>query len=151
MTNIKLVRAFIKKMFNVNPNQIVLASEPIEPTTSFQDDFSHGSMYDTNYTVNVWGFSKEKGFLELENISGHYERNANGSMIDRPGLQLQEHELVKNNSFVFFYVQERGGYQDNNREEDYTKDTLYKSPNFKEYWSSIEKEDIDRWENWIND
>lgn len=143
-----ILRTLVTTIFNVAPHKIILSGE-IAPDKEWQDNFSNGSLYDTDYTVKVWGFSPKTGFIELKDISGHYENNANGSRVDRPGIPLNEHPQVKENEFVFFYVEERGGYEDNNRKEDWSKDSIFKAPDFKTYWEKIEKEDIARWENWL--
>jgi hypothetical protein len=142
-----IMRSIVSSVFKVNPRKVVLAGE-ISPEFVPQNNCGHSWWSGAEELHHsIWGFDPQKGINELK-ITREYQFFDNGESIHTKGEKLSEYLERTEEEYLFFIVKEWGKpYGDN--QEKYEIWTLYKSPEFKKYFQSLNSEDISRWEAWI--
>lgn len=134
-----ILRNLVASVFGVNAKKVHLSGE-ISPEESFISYTGHSWAHGWN-VYKVWGFDPHTGFVQL-NVPSYFSDN--GTSIGDDPMTIAE--MAKNNEFIFFIVNH--DHEDQNYQGDNSW-TLYKAPDFREYWKKIEEEDIARWEQWL--
>ena len=143
----QILRNLVSSVFNVKATSVVLSGE-ISPTYMTNNSHSSGCLYSDNNWESLYGFNPQKGFVKLEHNTTNQTSNANGSWNTHNEVQLNLVDGVED--FIFFVSRKGWDYSDNNREDKGEETTLYKAPNFKDYFASVEEADLTRWEEWLN-
>lgn len=150
MTNMSasILRNLVSSVFNVKATEVRLSGE-ISPDWTGYAGRTRGGMWDAEEDCAIWGFNPKSGFTLL-NIVGDLEQGyQDGPVYEEGAIPLFEVEGISD--YIFFVVNHKGYYSDNQRSEEYNNWTLFKAPNFKEYIYKVQKEDIARWEQWISE
>ena len=156
-----VMRNLVSSIFKFRPEFIELKGE-ISPDFIPVEDRGHSwwsgaaEQYDS-----IWGFSPETGFIRIAGgsrtegwtkdsstmLSREYSYSNNGDVTHEEGCAIKYHPQA--DEFLFFIIHSYGKeYGDTG--EDFETLSVYKAPNFKEHFDKIEKEDIVRWEQWLN-
>lgn len=152
MTNMSasILREIIARTLNVKATSIVLSG--VLPENFVAEGCStSGNLYSDTNDVYCWAFNPKQGLIQVPTICVNtmYASNANGTWENSYGVTF-EYLATNYPEALFFVVRCSGSYSDcNGRNEEYDNITLYKAPNFKEYWAKIEESDIQRWEKWL--
>lgn len=142
-----ILRELVSRVFKIDSLNVILSGE-IRPDWEGHSGFSYGSMWEKKEEVSIWGFNPHRGFCRL-NIVGEISQQGADAPVYRDGeiplLKVKEIE-----EYLFFVVNEKEYYSDNQRSENSDLWTLYKAPNFKEYLQKIEAIDIQKWKSWLS-
>jgi len=144
-----ILRSIVASTFNVKATNVVLSGE-INPETSYQNSDTSGSLgsYEDNY--QLFGFNPEEGFVELsEYIGDEHRSNYNHDREwSTPGTPL--YDIPNIDRYIFLVVINTGHNRwQGSTDAEWDNTTLYKLPNFKEYWENIEEKDLNRWKEWL--
>lgn len=140
-----ILRNLVSSIFGVNPAKVILSGE-LPKNFFVQSNKSSGNLYDTNDEANLYAFNSTRGFILIE---GHNvnSQNANGSWNQEIGFSFEDCAIHED--ALFFISKEKKCGSSNGETWDYIKYTLYKAPNFKEFFDKINQEDLARWEQWL--
>ena len=151
-SKILIIRNILSGTLKINPAIIKLEGE-IKPDASWQNESKDGSLGAHEYNYIVYGYSPEKGLINLSDINQNFigvnssSNYAHSSHTNTPGLELYQLEGIE--AYSFFLVNEHGYSNweggENKRWDDYF---LYKAPNFQAHREKLEKEDVERWKGW---
>ncbi len=144
-----VLRNIVSSVLGVKATQVKLSGQmSIDYVEG--DCSTSGSLYDDNNVVLCWAFNPKQGLISVPTIkTGGGSSNANGTWEQDYGVTA-EYLATNYPEALFFVIRHYGSYSDcNGRDEEYDNITLYKAPNFKEYWAKIEEQDIQRWEKWL--
>jgi len=147
-----ILRELIGKEFNVNPKDVLLSGE-LSPGFSPENTTTCWSG-GRECNQSIYGFNHKKGWNHIEISSwGSDYPNLNGVIYNYSGETLAEGlkrlKFDDNYFFIFLIIEEGKSYGEET--ERYIKHTLYKSPNFAQYWTEIEEKDIIRWKSWLEE
>jgi hypothetical protein len=138
----------VSSKFNINPEEVILSGvidEEFVPQDMGGHSWWNGAERQQDTII---GFSSQEGFKTLE-IKREYSYSHNGENEYEEGESISSYLKKTGEEYIFFLVNSIGKeYGDYGKE--YNTWTLYKSADFKAYWSKLEKEDIARWEQWLN-
>ena len=139
-----ILRNLVSRVFDTTASKVILSGE-INPNYSITNHEGVSYM-DSSESKVLHGFNPKTGFkLIPEVVTTVTYFNGNHDHSTELGCELSE--VVGIDEFIFF-VEIQEGY---NSDGDFKYVTLYKAPNFKEYWEKINEEDLARWEQWLND
>lgn len=146
---VQVLRNIVSSVFKVRPQEVYLMTEVISPTFTKCNNECWSSQT-TEQTHELWGFSPQKGFVNLtEEVISSGKNHSDGTWSDTSSSkyvgQLSNVEGVE--EFVFFLHHSTGNAYDDNQSWD--KWYLFKAPNFREFWEKIEADDVARWQKWI--
>jgi len=139
-----ILRQVVSSVFKVPANSVRLSGE-IDPqwmgsNTTGISYMSHSETGD----FGIWGFNPKTGIKQISGVisnthmyHGNHDQNYTHAerLCDVKGIE----------EYVFFIVLS-GDDSDLPYSQNYT---IFKAPNFKEYFDKVTTEDITRWENWI--
>ena len=138
---ITALRNIVSAWAETDAKNILLKGEiPVDFTP--KSYFKNGSMGESKDTYKVFGWSPEVGFVIIEECVGE-------DTINIAGKPLFECDNV--DKYPFFIVHNYGHNSwEGCNQEAWDTWTLYKAPNFKEFWDKVELDDIERWTQFIN-
>jgi hypothetical protein len=150
MISSKILREIISRTFNIPAREIKLEGE-LDPETSYQNKYHDGSRGYSKITYKIWGYSPEKGFIDLSNnMVGYYSTSnyAGESTVDEPGKRICD--IPDADQYIFFLIRKRDiSDWEGCSSHDWIMWRLYKAPDFREYWERVEEEDLKRWASWL--
>lgn len=146
-----LVRNLVSTIFNVNPTKVILSDREIDP--NYQSIYStlSGGMWSSNEITTLWGFSPQTGFKEIKEVQYSEWNTPDGMPQNDRENTLKLHEVPGIKKYIFFLEKKEchNSIPSNGVNENSITWTLYKAPNFSEFWAKIEHEDLERWSNWL--
>ena len=144
-----ILRNIVSSVLNIKATSVRLSSE-IPETFSISEDNSSGNLYSHNSSVSVHAFNPRTGFVVVQGNNNYSSQDANGSWNNEYGVNFND--CAKHEDAIFFVVREqRSGWCSGRADWDDDITTLYKAPDFGAYMKKVEKEDIARWEQWIEE
>jgi hypothetical protein len=146
----QIVREIVANSLKIKATDVILSGE-LPAKFNVRSYSSGGNLYSDCVESKVWAFDPNDGLIQIASETEHQAaQNANGTWND--GSQIYYGLIAEQAPNALFYVvMEHREYSDcNGRNENSTKYTLYKAPNFKSYWAAIETKDLARWEQWLN-
>ena len=146
-----ILRNLVASVFNIKATRVTLSGE-IEATANWQNSYMDGSCGSNRDTYTIWGFNPQTGFVDISNIVGRNERSnyTHSNTINELGKEL--HTVENAESYIFFLINNNGySHWSGSNQEEWDSWTLFKAPDFKNHWDKIEQEDIERWNNWLNE
>ena len=143
-----ILRNLVNAVFGVKATEVVL-SGVISPDSKWYAGKTGGGMWDNERDVRVWGFNPQSGFHHITECVGDEIQSGNDAPVYfENAIPLAECEGV--DKFIFFVVNIKNSYSDSNgRNEDENSWTLYKAPDFGAYLASVEEQDLERWQSWV--
>jgi hypothetical protein len=139
-----ILREIVAKVFEIQATKVKLSGE-ISPTWkgSSTTGVSYTDISDSG-DFNIHGFNPVLGFQKIDGVieNTHFSRG-NHEKEHSDACNLSEIEGIED--YIFFLVIS-GDNSDLPHSLEYT---LYKAPNFREHWTKLTKEDIARWEQWL--
>lgn len=144
-----ILRNLVSSVYNVKATEVILSGE-LPETFVLCSNYSHGCMFTKEYGYNVSAFHPERGFFPIKGTGVGCSQNANGTWNDESIISFQDC-AEQGKDAIFFLVYEHDYYSAVGSEtrRDITW-TLYKAPNFAQYWAKIEEADVQRWEEWLS-
>lgn len=141
-----ILREIVASVLKVDSRNIKLSGEI---STEMKCENWSGNEYDSRYDkTTIYGFTSEKGLVKLPTISNGGDYNQECATFGDNAFAYPE----QYKDCIFFVVIQEGCTQ-MQRPEDwdyYHSITVYKAPNFQQYFASIEEAEIARWEQWLN-
>lgn len=143
----QILRSFVLECFNVSPREVILSGVMPE-TFNLEENHSSGSMYCCDVNHEVYAFEPTTGFVEVSSDMSARSSNGNGSWNNEKRTTFEH--MYEYSSALFFVVLENNRVrQEGSQDVDERKVTLYKAPNFKAIFASIEEADVNRWASWL--
>ena len=145
-----ILRNIVSSIVKVDARNVILSGE-LKPDTSWHEDRGHswwGGASEDYYSI--YGFNPQQGLIKLNIImSCAYSRNGERQP-EGESETLAEYLQRTNqlNTYVFF-VEDHSGKEYGDNGEQFRYVSLFKAPDFKEYWSKVTNEDIQRWGKWL--
>lgn len=142
-----ILRNIVASVLKVDSRNIKLSGEI---STEMVCENWSGNSYDSRYDkTTILGFTPEHGLRDLQILynSGNYNQ-ASPTFGDIAFAFPEQYQ-----DCIFFVIIQEGCTQMQNPEDwDYYNNiTVYKAPNFQQYFASIEEAEIARWEQWLNE
>lgn len=151
MTSTKAIRNLVAKLANVHPSEIQLSEKPLSPNFIPQNNCGHSWWGGAEEEYDkIFGVSLANNICKELDILAEYHYSENGSSMHSDGQELAKY-LAENKEHYEMFLVNHSGKEYGDEGEEYNYWMLYKSPNFTEYWKNVNKEDVKRWENWLND
>ena len=136
-----ILRNIVSSTFKYSANKIILSGE-INPEWVGQSS-TNVAYTDVRDDVDyLWSWTAKDGFKPVDNCyeCRHYY-NGNHDVTVTHGLPL--HECATGDEIFFVLVHKLDDYID------YI--SVFKAPDFQKKWAEIEAEDVQRWNEWINE
>lgn len=138
-----ILRSIVATIFKINPSTVKLSGE-IGADASFTGN-TCWSAQTTETRYQLWGFNPMTGLINLSEYVGNSRNRQDGTQDVTEATRLCDIPGVSD--FVFFIVNdETRCYDDSRSSNDWT---IFKAPNFKEYFEKVTAKDIQRWSQWI--
>lgn len=149
---VNIIRDLVSRIFKIDPRKVHLATSEISPEYRSIYSTLSGGMWDSEGIKTLWGFSPTTGFKEIPEIQYKEWNVSDGIPQDDRENTLCLHEVEGVEQYIFFLEKETDVHSvpSNGINRNDTHWTLFKSPNFKEYWNKIKQQDIERWSSWLN-
>lgn len=141
-----ILRNLVSSIFEVKPQNVKL-SGTIEPEATWH--FDSGVSYVKGYEdAKVFGFSAKRGFEDISSLVVGYTHFYNGNHDQTTtSAKMTLAEASKGKDYIFYVVNTFGASSFDG--EEYDDFTLFKAPDFQEFFAKVESKDIKRWELWI--
>lgn len=146
----EIIREIVASTLKIKATQVIL-SGVLPENFCIEAVSTSGNLYTNSNDNCVWAFNPQQGLVRLQQvcISENAASNANGTWENSYGYTFCTLAEQAPDA-IFFIVMESSDYSDcNGRDEHSLTYTLFKAPDFKEYWAKVEKKDIARWEQWL--
>ena len=141
----KILREIVARSLNVKATSIVLSGE-INPETSLTGNTCWSSQT-TEHHYQLFGFNPQQGLVNLNQYVGNQNNASDGTQHGTEGTSICNIKDVE--QYIFFIIIEDIRAYDE-RWSDYSI-KLFKAPDFKSHWASIEEQDLARWEQWLSE
>lgn len=138
-----ILRSIVASVFKINPASVILSGE-IAADASFTGNTCWSSQT-TETSYSLWGFSPTNGLADLSQYCGNSRNRQDGTRDITEATRLCD--IPEVSAFVFFVVNDETRCYDESHS--LNEWTIYKAPNFKEYFATGTEADTQRWSNWI--
>ncbi len=139
-----ILRSIVSSVFKVNAASVILSGEIAPNWKGYNTTgISHCDHTETG-VFGIWGFHPKTGFTKIDGVISNthmYHGNHSHDVTDCNSL-----DTVKGvEEFIFFVI-----FSGDDSDLPYSMVySIYKAPNFKEYFQKVEESDIQRWSTWI--
>ena len=149
---VQVLRNIVSSVFKIPARAVRLEEREIDPQFKAPQSSLGGGMWDDESRTTIWGFSPEVGFVYIPKVEyRQWNDGFDGPPQDDSHQAMHLHEVEGVESFVFFLLYRNYSYSCpyNSRSDYYEEWSLYKAPDFAQYWAKVGEEDLKRWEEWI--
>ena len=142
----QILREIVSRVVNVNPGSVILSGE-LPKTFGVVATSTSGSMYGDSQSAKAYAFTPEEGLKYIKTERAYM--SAAGSWANVEAYSFR-HLAAMAPDALFFVIDESREINDcNGHSIDERRVTLYKAPNFKEYFQQVAEADIKRWQAWL--
>ena len=140
---IKHIRRIVSELCNVHSDEIILSNQ-LSMTEGFSNNKIVSSEKTTQHIYKMHGYSHIGGLRDLTQyvdvMDAPYSKKT--AIRDIPRIEDFMMLIIEDNILTFHNSGQRQSSK---------CVTLYKLPDFKQYWEDTEEVDIKRWVNWLKD
>lgn len=143
-----ILREIVSRVLNYPAHKIVLAGE-IQPDHYWRENGGHSWWIGASEDYyKIFGFTPEKGLTPMD-IKMSYAFSCNGESQPEGDYETLAEYCKRTGDNPVFIVQDHSGKEYGESGEEFRIITLYKTPDFQEYWNQVNEADVQRWAEWL--
>lgn len=143
-----ILREIVSRVIDYPAHKIKLSGE-IQPDHSWHEDAGHSWWRGASEDYfTIYGFSPEEGLTQMDiRMSRAYSQN--GQRQPEGESETLAEYCKRTETNPIFIVQAHSGKEYGDSGEEFYEVTIFKTPDFAQYWAELEEKDTARWENWL--